>query len=261
MMLEQLGEQPLALGVIALVVIIGIGRFLWQRRRASALRDHAQQQGWRQLNENEVFVARVLDAFPELRDEVEQDARASRGRRGAARGPGSTIRVGSTPGVRSRASSRGAYAVPFAGGEAAVGDVQVIGQAGRVSQGRASSERGAVVAELSTPAPKLRLLGRAWLDRDGNSRLPSPLDERFSEDDLEDDAAAAYLEPGAVNQLTAAADDLDGVAVEGTTAVLLARRGLTPQRAGELTAALEAFLGEAAGPGGSPISAARFPGR
>ena len=82
---EQLTENPIALAIIAALVLFTIGRYVWRWRRESALRDQASERGWRPVEDGEAFADLVTRQFPELWDEAEQDARAAR-RSGSRRG-------------------------------------------------------------------------------------------------------------------------------------------------------------------------------
>ena len=246
--MEQLLESPLLLAAVALVILFIAGRFVWRWRRESSLRDHAGDQGWRPVEHGEPFADLVTRQFPELRDQAEQDARASR-RSGAKRGggPGVNVSLTASAGARSRTKARSVYLVPIEDGEFAAGDVAVTGTTGKLAQGRSTVQRGAVAARLPSHLPPLKLHSRSWFDRDGGGVLPEQLRSRFNDVELDDEARAAYLDSGAWQALLDAPEEVDGIAVDDGRVVVLSRKRLTPERVEALTDTARRFVVEAAG--------------
>ena len=243
--MEQLLDNPVLLVVVAALVLGFAGHRLWRWRRESAVRSHAQEQGWRPVERCETFADLAVRAFPELRRQAEQDARAARSRGGPGRGLGTTIRVGSSPSGGSQARARNAYRVPTAHGEVAVGDLTVIGKVGSLSQGRSSIHHAAALARAPADLPDLELRSRSWIDRDTRGNLPARLTDRFNDDELDERAQATYVDSGAYEALVDAPSELDGVTVDGDSVVLLSRSQLTPERAAALADTAAEFTGRA----------------
>ena len=245
--MEQLTENPIALAIIAAVLLFTAGRYVWRWRRESALRDQASQQGWQPVDDGEAFADLVTRQFPELRDEAEQDARAAR-RSGArrGRGPGVNVSLTSGAGARSRAKARSVYLVPVEGGEIAAGDVAVTGTTGKLAQGRSTVHRGALAARLPDDLPSLKLLSRSWIDRDSGGSLPEQLRARFTDVELDDEARAAYLDSGALTALLDAPEETDGVAIDDGRLVVLSRKQLTPERVEALADTVRRLVAEVA---------------
>lgn len=228
--------------IVAVLLATAIAGAVVRRRRAAAMRDHAVEQGWHPVEDSAGFAQLVVDTVPEVRQQAEQDARASRRAGGRRGGPGLTVSLGRSPSTRSRARGRNVYLVSSERGETAVSDVTVTARAGTLSQGRATVRRGAVAARLADQVPALKLTSRSWLDRDGQEAMPADLSKKFSDETLDSTAKQVYLDSDAWRPLLEVADDVDAVVVDGATLVLLSPKGLHPQRASALVTAAEQLV-------------------
>ena len=246
-LVEQLFDNPFTLAVIVAVALLFLGRLAFRWRRESALHNHAEEHGWKPIDNGDAFADLVMHRFPEVRDQAEQDARSAR-RSGAkrGRGPGVNVSLTSSAGARSRSRARSAYLVPVENGEFAAGDVAVTGTTGKLSQGRSTVRRAAVAAGVPEEMPALKLISRTWIDRDTGGSLPEQLRARFNDVELDEQARGAYLDSGAWQTLLDAPEETDGIAIDNGRVVVLSRKQLTPQRAQALADTARRFVAEAA---------------
>lgn len=259
-------DDPLLFGaIIAVLAMLLLTRQLLRWRRARALEARATSAGWQPIGgeDAEQLADLVRTAFPELGEEAAGDARRGGVRpRGRA---GSTIRLGK-PRTKVGGRARNVHVLPVEGGTAVAGDVKVTAARGAAGQDRAAVHRGAVGAQLAASLPDLTLTARDWIDHGEVIDLPTAMSERFSAARLSDDARRLYLDAGAYEPLTAAPDELQGVAVTGDTLVLLSASELTPEAAEALAATADRFAARAleaadaapAGAGSTPTTPSRL---
>jgi hypothetical protein len=241
--MEQFLDDPVALVVIAVVVGGLLTHRFWRWRQAVALRRQADEQGWQPAGDPDAFGELVIAAVPELREQAEQDARsAARSGRRTGAGPRLQIRVGPSPSSRSRVRSDDVRRIPARNGEVAAGNIAVTARVGKVTGGRTTLHRGAMLARAPVGLPDVRFVRRSWMDRDGGGDLPDALTETFGDQTLDTDARAAYIDSGAWEVLLQAAGDVDALVISDHTVVVVCSGPLTVERVAVLLAAVSDFV-------------------
>ncbi len=248
-----------AIGVIAIaavLVVAWLATVVARRRREAAMGAHATSQGWRPVEQTEEFGRLVANVFPELPEEAEQEARSARRRGGHRQGlMGSTIVIGGSGKTRSRTEARNVYLVPVEDGELAAGDLTIKASAGGVGQSRSNVHRGAVAVALPERLPEVKLVSRSRLDRESDPSMPDEVGSQFTAKDLGSEARAMYVESEAWRPLLDDTADVEGVAVQDSTLVLVSRKRLTPERTAALAQAATTFVAQAVGADGEPGTA------
>lgn len=259
---------PGCVGPLAAAVLIGVigGGIAWRLLRYLRLRATTSSGGWHRIGRARDFGQLVLDAFPEIATKAERAARRNATRSATSRGGtrGSTIDrlsrsaldVAGAGLTRTQTRATGVHTavVTTDTGQVNVGEIQVSATARRgglpfggtrsVGLSSSTTSHAAAATTSSRPLPALELVPRRLADRvlrDGRGDLPGDLTARFAVRHLPSDAHAAYVASGAYRALLDRGP-VDGVVVTGTRIVVVSRRRLSPSRARDLVASLDAFV-------------------